>query len=289
MCASTLPTLLGSISPLAWQRPVPGTSEHPSTTAAGRDPDETAPPAAPHRCFSPCPTPSSWAYRAALRGALRRWDPAPLRRGRTATAGGGGPHGQSGVGLRPGGPTVRLEVQQLDGARCVHNHGHSGSEATLTWGCVRKASRARRREHLDERPGGNGPERIRDPGTAPSRPRPCARLAEVRRHRLGRHRPSALRARYSRCAADPTARHSRRRWSGRARHRSPSARESPADRGRARRRASLWTPVRRDHGRDAPGQRGCDHGPNSIRTQASRGCNLDLTTDGRAATDRGKR
>ncbi len=38
------------------------------------------------------------------------------------------------VGLRPARPTVRLEVEQIGGARCVHNYGHGGSGVTLSWG-----------------------------------------------------------------------------------------------------------------------------------------------------------
>lgn len=43
------------------------------------------------------------------------------------------------VGLRPARPTVRLELEQLVGARCVHNYRHGGSEVTLSWGCAREA------------------------------------------------------------------------------------------------------------------------------------------------------
>ena len=38
------------------------------------------------------------------------------------------------VGVRPARPTVRLEVEQISGARCVHNYGHGGSGVTLSWG-----------------------------------------------------------------------------------------------------------------------------------------------------------
>ena len=44
------------------------------------------------------------------------------------------------VGLRPARPTVRLEMEQLDGARCVHNYGHGGSGVTLSWGCARETA-----------------------------------------------------------------------------------------------------------------------------------------------------
>ncbi len=36
------------------------------------------------------------------------------------------------VGRRPVRPTVRLELEQLVGARCVHNYGHGGSGVTLS-------------------------------------------------------------------------------------------------------------------------------------------------------------
>ncbi len=38
------------------------------------------------------------------------------------------------VGLRPGRPEVRLEVEQIGAGRCVHNYGHGGSGVTLSWG-----------------------------------------------------------------------------------------------------------------------------------------------------------
>ena len=38
------------------------------------------------------------------------------------------------VGLRPARPAVRLEVQQIGAAHCVHNYGHGGSGVTLSWG-----------------------------------------------------------------------------------------------------------------------------------------------------------
>jgi D-amino-acid oxidase len=44
------------------------------------------------------------------------------------------------VGLRPGRPSVRLEVEQVGDARCVHNYGHGGSGVTLSWGCAREAT-----------------------------------------------------------------------------------------------------------------------------------------------------
>ena len=44
------------------------------------------------------------------------------------------------VGLRPDRPSVRLEIEQLGSARCVHNYGHGGSGVTLSWGCAREAA-----------------------------------------------------------------------------------------------------------------------------------------------------
>jgi len=44
------------------------------------------------------------------------------------------------VGLRPGRPSVRLEVEQVGDARCAHNYGHGGSGVTLSWGCAREAT-----------------------------------------------------------------------------------------------------------------------------------------------------
>ena len=44
------------------------------------------------------------------------------------------------VGLRPYRPSVRLEVEQVGNARCVHNYGHGGSGVTLSWGCAREAA-----------------------------------------------------------------------------------------------------------------------------------------------------
>ena len=49
------------------------------------------------------------------------------------------------VGLRPGRPEVRLEIEGgpetvarglPDGVPCVHNYGHGGSGVTLSWGCA---------------------------------------------------------------------------------------------------------------------------------------------------------
>ncbi len=44
------------------------------------------------------------------------------------------------VGLRPERPSVRLEVEQIGNARCVHNYGHGGSGVTLSWGCAYEAA-----------------------------------------------------------------------------------------------------------------------------------------------------
>jgi len=43
------------------------------------------------------------------------------------------------VGLRPSRPTVRLELEQIGAARCVHNYGHGGSGVTLSWGSAFRA------------------------------------------------------------------------------------------------------------------------------------------------------
>jgi D-amino-acid oxidase len=44
------------------------------------------------------------------------------------------------VGLRPARPEVRLEVQELEGTRIVHDYGHGGGGVTMSWGCAREAS-----------------------------------------------------------------------------------------------------------------------------------------------------
>ena len=45
------------------------------------------------------------------------------------------------VGLRPVRPSVRLEAEELHGARCVHNYGHGRSGVSLSWGCAREVMR----------------------------------------------------------------------------------------------------------------------------------------------------
>jgi D-amino-acid oxidase len=44
------------------------------------------------------------------------------------------------VGLRPGRPSVRVEVETIGAARCVHNYGHGGNGVSLSWGCAREAA-----------------------------------------------------------------------------------------------------------------------------------------------------
>lgn len=50
------------------------------------------------------------------------------------------------VGLRPGRPSVRLELEKValkGGASLpvVHNYGHGGAGLTLAWGCAADAAR----------------------------------------------------------------------------------------------------------------------------------------------------
>jgi D-amino-acid oxidase len=40
------------------------------------------------------------------------------------------------VGLRPARPQVRLEAEDVGGARVVHCYGHGGAGVTLSWGCA---------------------------------------------------------------------------------------------------------------------------------------------------------
>src|SRR5690606_35481246 len=40
------------------------------------------------------------------------------------------------VGLRPGLPAVRLEVERRDGRAVVHCYGHRGAGVTLSWWCA---------------------------------------------------------------------------------------------------------------------------------------------------------
>jgi D-amino-acid oxidase len=41
------------------------------------------------------------------------------------------------VGLRPTRPYVRVDTQQLNGSRVIHNYGHGGAGVTLSWGCAK--------------------------------------------------------------------------------------------------------------------------------------------------------
>lgn len=42
-------------------------------------------------------------------------------------------------GLRPGRPSVRLQIEELDRARIVHDYGHGSVGVMLSWGCARDA------------------------------------------------------------------------------------------------------------------------------------------------------
>jgi D-amino-acid oxidase len=45
------------------------------------------------------------------------------------------------TGLRPDRPSVRVEAEPLERARCIHNYGHGGNGVTLSWGCARDVVR----------------------------------------------------------------------------------------------------------------------------------------------------
>ena len=46
------------------------------------------------------------------------------------------------VGLRPGRPEIRLEIEYaVQGPPLVHNYGHGGSGVTLSWGCAEETLR----------------------------------------------------------------------------------------------------------------------------------------------------
>lgn len=44
------------------------------------------------------------------------------------------------TGLRPDRSAVRVEVEPLGSAWCVHNYGHGGNGVSLSWGCARAAT-----------------------------------------------------------------------------------------------------------------------------------------------------
>jgi D-amino-acid oxidase len=44
------------------------------------------------------------------------------------------------VGLRPSRSEVRLEVEDIDGRKVVHNYGHGGAGVTLSWGCAEEVA-----------------------------------------------------------------------------------------------------------------------------------------------------
>ena len=45
------------------------------------------------------------------------------------------------VGLRPGRPAPRVEVDEVNRIRVVHNYGHAGNGVMLSWGCAAEATR----------------------------------------------------------------------------------------------------------------------------------------------------
>lgn len=44
------------------------------------------------------------------------------------------------TGLRPSRPVVRVEPEDADGVRVVHNYGHGAHGVSLSWGCAREAT-----------------------------------------------------------------------------------------------------------------------------------------------------
>ena len=44
------------------------------------------------------------------------------------------------VGLRPVRSRVRLDAEQADRVKIVHNYGHGGAGVTLSWGCAQDAA-----------------------------------------------------------------------------------------------------------------------------------------------------
>ena len=42
------------------------------------------------------------------------------------------------VGLRPARDEVRLELENIDGKKVIHNYGHGGAGFTLSWGCAQE-------------------------------------------------------------------------------------------------------------------------------------------------------
>ena len=44
------------------------------------------------------------------------------------------------VGLRPARDEVRVQMEQLGDARCVHNYGHGETGVGLSWGCAREVA-----------------------------------------------------------------------------------------------------------------------------------------------------
>ncbi|MGY6501088.1 MAG: FAD-dependent oxidoreductase [Acidimicrobiales bacterium] len=44
------------------------------------------------------------------------------------------------VGFRPGRTAIRLDIEEIDGIRVVHNYGHGGIGVTVAWGCAHEVT-----------------------------------------------------------------------------------------------------------------------------------------------------
>lgn len=63
---------------------------------------------------------------------------------------------QHAVGLRPGRPSVRLELERVDGRPVIHNYGHGGAGVTLSWGCAEEVAALARQLSAHGAPVGPG-------------------------------------------------------------------------------------------------------------------------------------